>query len=173
MDFLNYVINHWSAISAIILFVISTIATVKKLKLSANDSAKEIASRLMFGIEKKVDEYLVSKSGADKFKLVVEDGYDLFTKKTRFFVSKPDFEKIVQGVHDESIKFLEDKIAKNTPVVTPVAPIVAETITGNTSTAQSAIETIVEGLKKLGVNINTDTPVVPAEAQINQPQTLI
>lgn len=119
MDFLNYVLNHWSAISAVILFIISTIAGVKKLKLSAKDSAKAIASKLMFGLEKRVDEYLTSDIGKEKFKLVVESGYNLFTQKTRFFVSKPDFEKIVQGIHDEAIKFLEDQIKKNTPVVAP------------------------------------------------------
>jgi hypothetical protein len=122
MDFLNYVVNHWSAISAVILFVISVIASVKKLKLSAHDSAKEIASRLMFAIEKKADEYLTSPAGADKFKLVVEAGYALFSSKTRFFVSKPTFEIIVQQLHDEAISFLEKQIARQIPVVVPPEP---------------------------------------------------
>ena len=117
MNFLNYVLNHWSEISAVIIFIISTIAGVKKLKLSANESAKTIAQKLMFSIEKRADEYLTSPSGAEKFKLVVESGYALFGSKTRLFISKPAFEIIVQDLHDSAIKFLESEIKKQTPIV--------------------------------------------------------
>ncbi len=117
MKILTFVFDHWDIISTIILFIISTIIGVKKLKLSAYDSAKEIGSRLIFGIEKKADEYLTSDSGQAKFKLVVENGYNLFNSKTRLFISKPMFETIVQNLHDEGIKFLETEIKKQTPVL--------------------------------------------------------
>jgi hypothetical protein len=120
----EFIINHWQAISTAILFIISTFYGTKKLKLSAKDSAKDIAQKLMFGIEKRADEFLTSPVGIEKFKLVVEQGYSLFPSNVRFFVSKNDFEKIVQDLHDEAIKFLEAEIAKQPVAPAPVPPVV-------------------------------------------------
>lgn len=118
---LGFIIDHWITISSVLLFIFTTAYGYKNPKTSAVDYAKGIASKLMFGLEKKSAEYLSSDEGKLKFKLVVESGYNLFPPQVRLFISKPAFEVIVQSLHDEAIAFLEAEVAKQTPAVAPTA----------------------------------------------------
>jgi hypothetical protein len=121
---LGFILDHWTIISSILLFIFTAVYGYKNPKTSAVDYAKSIAGKLMFGLEKRGVEYLKSDEGIAKFKLVVESGYNLFPARVRLFISKPAFEVIVQELHDEAIAFLENEIKKQTSIIVPIIPVI-------------------------------------------------
>lgn len=91
----------------------------KTARKTAIKFAEKKAMTLMFGIEKKCEDFAL-QSGKDKFDWVVEKGYDLLPAPVRLIISPALFKTIVQGLHDDAVKFVTSK--KDATInVTPTA----------------------------------------------------
>jgi len=95
MNYLNIILEHLGLVSVLVGLVIYSF-THQAVAISY---AKSLSLKLMLSVEANAEQYLLT-SGIEKFEYVILNGYPKLPHWTRVFVSKTQFEELVQNLFD-------------------------------------------------------------------------
>ncbi|TVY09997.1 hypothetical protein [Paenibacillus cremeus] len=135
-DLLVLVSQNWETISSIIGFFLVTVGGYKYTQQSSKNYATGLAKTLMFAVEKKATDLLLT-TGKNKFDFVVSEAYDKFPALVRVHISKPMFSMLVQQLFDEAVAIAKEHQTEQPIMQAPTIPVATTNVQQTIQDAQS------------------------------------